>query len=53
MNLWLYDYAYRINISWWVFAITGTGIIIVALLAVSFQAIKAAIANPANSLRSE
>ena len=53
MSRWLYDYAYRININWWVFAITGAVTIFVALLAVSFQAIKAAIANPVDSLRSE
>jgi len=53
MNKWLQDYAYRINISWWVFAITGAATIIIALLVVSFQAIKAAIANPVKSLRTE
>ena len=53
MNKWLQDYAYRINISWWVFAVTGATIIIIALLTVSFQAIKAAIANPVKSLRTE
>ncbi len=53
MNKWLQDYPYRINIKWWVFAITGISIIIIALVTVSFQAIKAAIANPVKSLRTE
>jgi putative ABC transport system permease protein len=53
MNKWLQDYAYRININWWVFAITGALIILIALITVSFQAIKAAIANPVKSLRTE
>jgi len=51
MHKWLQDYAYRININWWIFAITGAATIIIALLVVSFQAIKAAIANPVKSLR--
>ena len=53
MNKWLQDYAYRINIEWWVFGISGVGIIFVALLTVCFQAIKAALANPVKSLRTE
>jgi len=53
MHKWLQDYAYRININWWIFAITGAATIIIALLVVSFQAIKAAIANPVKSLRTE
>jgi putative ABC transport system permease protein len=53
MNAWLRDFAYRINISWWVFVIAGLAAIIIALITVSFQAIKAAVANPVNSLRSE
>jgi putative ABC transport system permease protein len=53
MNAWLRDFAYRINISWWVFVIAGLAAIIIALITVSFQAIKAAITNPVNSLRSE
>jgi ABC-type antimicrobial peptide transport system permease subunit len=53
MNKWLQDYAYRINISWWVFVIAGALAVIIALLTVSFQAIKAAIANPVKSLRTE
>jgi putative ABC transport system permease protein len=53
MNEWLQSFAYRINISWWVFALAGTLTIAIALITVSFQAIKAAIANPVTSLRSE
>jgi putative ABC transport system permease protein len=53
MNKWLEDFAYRINISWWMFVVAGLGALIVALLTVSFQAIKAALANPVKSLRTE
>jgi ABC-type antimicrobial peptide transport system permease subunit len=53
MNKWLQDYAYRINISWWLFAAGGLAAIIIALATISFQAIKAAIANPVKSLRTE
>jgi ABC-type antimicrobial peptide transport system permease subunit len=53
MNQWLQDYAYRIRISWWLFAVGGLAAIIIALATISFQAIKAAIANPVKSLRTE
>ena len=53
MNRWLQDFAYRINISWWMFVVAVTLIMLVALLTVSFQSIKAAIANPVKSLRAE
>ncbi|MEO6405204.1 MAG: ABC transporter permease [Ferruginibacter sp.] len=53
MNKWLHDFAYRINISIWVFVIAGITALLIALITVSFQAIKAAIANPVKSLRSE
>ncbi len=53
MNRWLQDYVYRINISWWLFAAGGLAAIIIALATISFQAIKAAIANPVKSLRTE
>jgi putative ABC transport system permease protein len=53
MNRWLEDFAYRINIGWWVFVIAGMSAIFIALVTVSFQAIKAAFANPVNSLRTE
>jgi putative ABC transport system permease protein len=50
---WLQDYAYRINIQLWVFVIAGIASVLIAFLTVSFQSIKAAIANPVKSLRSE
>jgi putative ABC transport system permease protein len=53
MNKWLEGFAYRINISWWVFVLAGLLTIAIALLTVSFQAIKAAITNPIKSLRTE
>jgi putative ABC transport system permease protein len=53
MNKWLQDFAYRINISVWIFIVAGALTILIALLTVSFQAIKAAMANPVKSLRSE
>ena len=53
MNDWLQDYAYKIDISWWMFVIAGVVAICIALITVSFQAIKAAIANPVKSLRTE
>ncbi len=53
MHQWLQDYVYRISISWWLFAASGLAAIIIALATISFQAIKAAISNPVESLRSE
>jgi len=53
MDKWLQDYAYRINISWWIFLVGGISAVVIALVTVSFQAIKAAIANPVKSLRTE
>ncbi|WP_166335360.1 ABC transporter permease [Sphingobacterium chungjuense] len=53
MNKWLEDFAYRIEIQWWMFAIAGLVAVIVALVTVSYQAIRAALANPVNSLRDE
>jgi putative ABC transport system permease protein len=53
LHRWLQDYAYRINISWWVFVMAGSLAMLIALVTVSFQAIKAAIANPVKSLRTE
>ena len=50
---WLQDFAYRINMSWWVFAVAGIAALMIALFTVSFQAIKAAVANPVKSLRTE
>ena len=53
MSKWLQSFAYRINISWWVFALAGLLTIAIALITVSFQAIRAALANPVKSLRTE
>ena len=53
MNNWLQDYVYRINISWWIYAAGAFIAMVIALMTVSFQAIKAAIANPIKSLRTE
>jgi putative ABC transport system permease protein len=50
---WLENYPYRIALSWWIFALAGILVILIALATVSFQAIKAAVANPADSLRTE
>lgn len=53
MHEWLSDFAYRISIGWWVFVVSGVLAILIALITISFQAIKAAIANPVKSLRTE
>jgi putative ABC transport system permease protein len=53
MDKWLADFAYRITISWWIFALAGLSAITIALLTVSWQSIKAALMNPVKSLRSE
>jgi ABC-type antimicrobial peptide transport system permease subunit len=53
MNKWLEHFAYRINISWWIFLLAGMLAMFIALATVSFQSIKAATANPVKSLRSE
>ena len=53
MNNWLQDYQYRTHISWWIFVAAGVGALVITLLTVSFQAIKAAVANPVKSLRTE
>jgi hypothetical protein len=53
MDLWLQTFAYRITISWWMFVLAGVVSILLALMTVSLQAIKAAIANPVKNLRSE
>ena len=53
VHKWLRDYAYRINISWWIFLAAVILAMMVAFLTISFQAIKAAIANPVKSLRTE
>jgi len=53
MNSWLRNYQYRIAISWWIFLVAGLLSILIALFTISFQAIKAAVANPVKSLRTE
>ena len=50
---WLEDFAYRINIQWWIFIVAGVASLLVAAITVSIQAIKAALANPVKSLKSE
>ncbi|HEV8284635.1 MAG TPA: ABC transporter permease [Chitinophagaceae bacterium] len=53
MHKWLQDFAYRISISWWVFILSGLLALIIALITISFQSIRAAVANPVKSLRTE
>ncbi len=53
MHLWLQGYSYRIDMQWWVFAMAGLLSVLISLITVSFQAIKAAVANPIKSLRTE
>jgi putative ABC transport system permease protein len=53
MNKWLEDFAYRTNIGWWIFVAAGLLVVLIALITVSVQAIKAAITNPVKSLRTE
>jgi putative ABC transport system permease protein len=53
MHNWLQSYDYRTDLSWWIFAVAGVSALLITLLTVSFQAIKAAVANPVKSLKSE
>ncbi|MEO1258196.1 MAG: ABC transporter permease [Bacteroidota bacterium] len=53
MNQWLQDFVYRIQVSWWVFAVAGLSAVLIAVLSVSYQSIRAALSNPVDSLRSE
>ncbi|MBE7179062.1 MAG: hypothetical protein INR69_21845, partial [Mucilaginibacter polytrichastri] len=53
MNQWLQDFVYRVQISWWIFIVAGLGAAAIAFFTISFQAVKAALANPVKSLRSE
>jgi len=53
MHRWLQDFAYRIDISWWIFLLAGSLAVFIALATISYQAIKAAVANPVKSLRTE
>lgn len=52
-NKWLQEYAYHINVEWWVFAAAGLSAVLIALVTISYQAIRAAMANPVKSLRTE
>jgi putative ABC transport system permease protein len=53
MNKWLQNFAYRVDMSWWVFALSGGIALLIALITVSFHAFKAATANPIEALRYE
>lgn len=53
MNQWLQDYAYRIDITWDIFVTAGVAVILISLITICWQALKAAVANPVKSLRSE
>lgn len=53
MHKWLQDFAYRVNFEWWTLAIAGGTAVLIAFVTISFQSIKAAVANPVDSLRSE
>ncbi len=53
VNYWLQGFAYKVDISWWVFALSGLLTVGIALVTVSFQSVKAALMNPVTSLRSE
>ena len=53
MHSWLQNYAYHIAIKWWVFVLAGAASIVIALITISFQTIRAAVVNPIRSLRSE
>jgi putative ABC transport system permease protein len=53
MNKWLESFAYRIDISWWMFAVAAVLAVLLALLTVSFQTVKAALSNPVQNLRAE
>jgi putative ABC transport system permease protein len=53
MQNWLKTYQYHIDMQWWVFAVAAVSAIVIAVVTISFQSIKAALANPVKSLRSE
>jgi cell division protein FtsX len=53
LNIWLQTFAYRINMAWWIFALTGIVVLVISLMTVSWQIIRAATANPVDSLRYE
>jgi ABC-type lipoprotein release transport system permease subunit len=53
MNEWIQKYTYRTELSWWIFALTAVGALLITLMTVSYQAIKAALIDPVKSLRAE
>jgi ABC-type antimicrobial peptide transport system permease subunit len=53
INKWLEDFEFRTSVSWWVFAVSGVGMILIALITLSAQTIRSATANPVNNLRTE
>jgi len=53
MNKWLQDFAYRTTFSWWIFVASGALMLIIALLTISIQTVRSAVANPVRSLRTE
>jgi putative ABC transport system permease protein len=53
MHQWLADYQYRIDISWWIFVVSGVVAVLIAVMSVSFQAIRAALSNPVKTLKTE
>ena len=53
MNTWLENFAYRINMAWWIFLTAAVIALTIAIITVSIQAVKAAVANPVNSLKTE
>jgi putative ABC transport system permease protein len=53
MHRWLQSFAYRVTISWWIFALSGSMVILITLATISIQTLKAAVANPVKSLRAE
>ena len=53
MNKWLQDFAYHVSIPWWIFLLAGIIAVLIALVTIGYQAIKAAVANPVQSLRNE
>jgi len=53
MNEWLQDFSYKVHISWWLFVVAGVAAVLIALVTISFQSVKAAMTNPVKALRSE
>jgi putative ABC transport system permease protein len=53
VQAWLQDFAYRTNIPWWIFAVCGLAAVVIAMLTVGYQAVRAAVRNPVESLRNE